>query len=172
MTDLLLFLFCWSFLPCPIWSETMITVHVESTYACIFYYHWQKYSSCEKGYCKTTKSVSLLDQGLTNCVITTHRVHTEWQRRLSGVHSIMMEKISPGWWGCGMHAHPLSLREIHNPLFHRYAYVLCGHYQSWCTVCRLEGYFDISAIWSLRCRSSCLDPVCQWRTMSVFSWGL
>ncbi len=40
-----------------------------------------------------------------------HRVITEWQRPLSGVHSIMMEKISPGWWGWGpgVHAHPLSL---------------------------------------------------------------
>ncbi len=26
-----------------------------------------------------------------------HRVHTEWQRPLSGVHSIMIEKLAQGW---------------------------------------------------------------------------
>ncbi len=38
------------------------------------------------------------------------RVHTEWRLQISGVHPIMMEKIkiSPGWWGWGVHAHPLS----------------------------------------------------------------
>jgi hypothetical protein len=37
------------------------------------------------------------------------RVHTEWQSPLYGVYYIMMEKISPVWWGCGVHAHLLSL---------------------------------------------------------------
>ncbi len=35
------------------------------------------------------------------------RVHTEWQRPLSGVHSIMME-ISSGWWGGGGALHALT----------------------------------------------------------------
>ncbi len=37
-----------------------------------------------------------------------HRVHTEWQRPLSGVHSIMMEKLAQASeGGGGLHAHPL-----------------------------------------------------------------
>ncbi len=35
--------------------------------------------------------------------------YTELQPLLSGVHSVMRVKISPGWWGWGVHAHPLSL---------------------------------------------------------------
>ncbi len=39
-----------------------------------------------------------------------HRVHTEWQRPLSGVHSIMMGKLAqPGEGGGWVHVHPLSL---------------------------------------------------------------
>ncbi len=38
-----------------------------------------------------------------------HRVHTEWQWPISGAHPIMDGKISPGWWGWGVHAHSLSL---------------------------------------------------------------
>ncbi len=37
-----------------------------------------------------------------------HRVHTGWQRPLSGVHH-HDGKISPGWRGSGVQAHPLSL---------------------------------------------------------------
>ncbi len=35
--------------------------------------------------------------------------YTEWQRPLSGVHSIMMEKLKPGWWGWRVHAHSFPL---------------------------------------------------------------
>jgi hypothetical protein len=35
-----------------------------------------------------------------------HRVHAEWQRPLSGVHSIMMEKLAQAGEGGGVHAHP------------------------------------------------------------------
>ncbi len=39
-----------------------------------------------------------------------HRVHTEWQLPLSGVHSIMMEKLAqPGEGWQGVHDHSLSL---------------------------------------------------------------
>jgi hypothetical protein len=53
----------------------------------------------------------------------------------------MMEKISPGWGGWGVHAHPLSLsfsithkfavyapaeRTDTLPVIHLYPYVLCG----------------------------------------------
>jgi hypothetical protein len=39
-----------------------------------------------------------------------HRAHTKWQSLISGVHSIHHDgKISPGCWGWGLHAHPLSL---------------------------------------------------------------
>ncbi len=39
-----------------------------------------------------------------------HRVHTEWQRPLSGVHSIMMEKLAQaGEGGEGCTPTPLSL---------------------------------------------------------------
>jgi hypothetical protein len=39
-----------------------------------------------------------------------HRVHTEWQWPLSGVHSIMTEKLAQAGEGGGgvVHAHPLS----------------------------------------------------------------
>jgi hypothetical protein len=37
-----------------------------------------------------------------------HRVHTEWQRPLSGVHSIMMENSAMAGEGGGVHAHLLS----------------------------------------------------------------
>jgi hypothetical protein len=40
-----------------------------------------------------------------------HRVHAEWQRPHSGVHSIMMEKLAGV--GEGMHAHHLSLNCIY-----------------------------------------------------------
>ncbi len=39
---------------------------------------------------------------------SSHRIHTNWQRPLSGVHSVMMEKLSQPGEG-GVHAHPLSL---------------------------------------------------------------
>ncbi len=70
-----------------------------------------------------------------------HRVHTEWQRPLSGVHSIMMEKIaqSDEGWGCT----PIPFHHIYHhvqscsvrfslewrhtpPIFHVYPYILCG----------------------------------------------
>ncbi len=35
--------------------------------------------------------------------------YTEWQRPLSGVHSVMMEKLSQAGEGAGVHAHPLLL---------------------------------------------------------------
>ncbi len=35
-----------------------------------------------------------------------HRVHTEWQPLLSGVHPIMMEKFAKAGEGGGVHAHP------------------------------------------------------------------
>ncbi len=38
-----------------------------------------------------------------------HRVHTEWQRSVYVVHSVMMEKSAQPGEGGGMHAHPLSL---------------------------------------------------------------
>jgi hypothetical protein len=38
-----------------------------------------------------------------------HRVHIEWQRPVSGVHSIMMEKLAQVGEVGGVHAHPLSL---------------------------------------------------------------
>jgi hypothetical protein len=38
-----------------------------------------------------------------------HRVHTEWQRPLSGVHSIMMEKLSLAGERVGCTPPPLSL---------------------------------------------------------------
>jgi hypothetical protein len=37
----------------------------------------------------------------------THRLHTEWQWPLSGVHSIMREKSAQPGVGGGMDAHPL-----------------------------------------------------------------
>jgi hypothetical protein len=64
----------------------------------------------------------------------------EWQRPLSGVHSIMMEKLAQAGVCGGVHAHPLSLylpsrtklqfyavaeRADTLPLFHLYPYVLC-----------------------------------------------
>jgi hypothetical protein len=38
-----------------------------------------------------------------------HRVHTEWQRPLSRVHSVMMEKLAQVGEGGGVHALPLLL---------------------------------------------------------------
>jgi hypothetical protein len=38
-----------------------------------------------------------------------HRVHTEWKWPLSGVHSIMVEKLAQPGEGGGVHARPLSL---------------------------------------------------------------
>jgi hypothetical protein len=82
-----------------------------------------------------------------------HRVHIEWQRPLSGVHSIMMEKLAQPGEGGG--CTPTLFNNIVNitykiavyalaeptgadtlPLFHLYPYVLCGpgkgflHYQT------------------------------------------
>jgi hypothetical protein len=68
-----------------------------------------------------------------------HRVHTEWQLPISGVHPIMMEKSALADEG-GVHAHPLSLclpsctklqctlqlrGQIHSPYFIS-LYVICG----------------------------------------------
>ncbi len=39
----------------------------------------------------------------------THRVHSDWQRSLSGVYSIMMEKLAQAGEGGGCTLHPLSL---------------------------------------------------------------
>jgi hypothetical protein len=41
-------------------------------------------------YCKTLAIPSLL----ANTAGTTEYTHTEWQRQLTGVHSIMMEKLA------------------------------------------------------------------------------
>jgi hypothetical protein len=41
-----------------------------------------------------------------------HRVHTEWQRPLPGVHSIMMEKLDLAGEGGVVHAHP------HHHIYH------------------------------------------------------
>jgi hypothetical protein len=54
---------------------------------------------------------------------------TEWQRPLSGVHSIMMEKLAQAGEGMGVLAHSPE-REDTLPLFHTLTlyiqYVLCG----------------------------------------------
>ncbi len=42
-------------------------------------------------------------------LLKNHRVHKEWYYPLSGVHSIMMEKLTQAGEGGGVHAHPLSL---------------------------------------------------------------
>ncbi len=70
-----------------------------------------------------------------------HKVHTEWQWPISGVHSIMMEKPAHAGEGEGVHALPLSLYlpsrtklqcafqlrgQIHSPYFISTLYVLCG----------------------------------------------
>jgi hypothetical protein len=43
-----------------------------------------------------------------------HRVHTDWQWPLSGVHSIMMEKSAQLGEDWGVHADPLSLYSIYH----------------------------------------------------------
>ncbi len=59
-----------------------------------------------------------------------HRAHTEWQLPLSGVYSIMMEKLAqPGftlstitklWF-------TIQLRgQIHSPYFYSFLYVFCS----------------------------------------------
>ncbi len=70
-----------------------------------------------------------------------HRVHTEWQRPLSGVHCIMMEKLAQGSWGWEGCTPPLSLYlqsraklqctlqlrgQLHSPYFISTLYLLCG----------------------------------------------
>ncbi len=72
---------------------------------------------------------------------TPHRVHTKWQRPLSGVHSIVMEKLA-GEGGGALHAHPHPLTlylpsykvAVYAPaeradtltLVHLYFCILCG----------------------------------------------
>jgi hypothetical protein len=66
-----------------------------------------------------------------------HRVHTEWLRPLSDLHSIKMNKLAPAGDGEGCTPPPLSTRtKLHVyapveradslPLFHLYHYVVCG----------------------------------------------
>ncbi len=80
-----------------------------------------------------------------------HRVPTEWQRQLSSVHSIMMEKLAQAFEGGGVHATPfrytvftitykvklwctLQLRgQIQSPYFistPMYSVVIILHYQA------------------------------------------
>ncbi len=73
------------------------------------------------------------------CARQDHRVHTEWQRPLSGLHS-MMEKLAQASEGGGARPPPFSIFTITCkvavsalderadilPLFHLYLYVLCG----------------------------------------------
>jgi hypothetical protein len=48
--------------------------------------------------------------GLGSIPASSHRVHTEWQLPLSGVHSILMEKLAQAGEGGGcMPMHPLLL---------------------------------------------------------------
>ena len=43
-------------------------------------------------------------------------VHTEWPLPISGLNPIHHDgKISPGWWGWGMHVHPLSPLSLYLP---------------------------------------------------------
>jgi hypothetical protein len=44
--------------------------------------------------------------------VDNHRVHREWERPLSGVHSIMIEKLAQAVEGGGVHAQSLSLFTI------------------------------------------------------------
>jgi hypothetical protein len=73
------------------------------------------------------------------------RVHTEWQPPLSGVHSIMMEKLATAGMVGGARSPPFTTFNIPHKvtvyapsdwadtltLFHlyRYMYVLCGYAQ-------------------------------------------
>jgi hypothetical protein len=76
-----------------------------------------------------------------------HRVHTEWQLPLSGVHSIMMEKLAQPGYAEGVHAHPLSLYlpsrtklwctlqlrgQIHSSYFYSTSVCVCT---PWCESC-------------------------------------
>jgi hypothetical protein len=69
-----------------------------------------------------------------------HKVYTEWQRPLSGVHSIMMEKLVQAGEGGDARPPPFIIFTITYkvavyassdkadtlPLFHLYPYVTCG----------------------------------------------
>jgi hypothetical protein len=64
--------------------------------------------------------------------------YTEWQRPLSGVHSIIMEKLAQGRLGC---TRPfwcaLHLRgQIHSPYFDRYRYSVEQGYRLSCKMSR------------------------------------
>jgi hypothetical protein len=73
-----------------------------------------------------------------------HRVHIEWQRPLSCVHSIMIEKLVETDQGGGARPPPLTIVTITNkvavcapavradtlPIFHLNPYVLCGSDES------------------------------------------
>jgi hypothetical protein len=73
-----------------------------------------------------------------------HRVHTEWQRPLSCLRSIMMEKLAQTDEGGGARPTPFTIVTITNkvavsapaeradtlPLFHLFPYVLCGSDES------------------------------------------
>jgi hypothetical protein len=53
------------------------------------------------------ESLLTKDAKLWNMVATTE--YTDWQRPLSGVHSVMLEKLAHAGEGGGMHFHPLSV---------------------------------------------------------------
>ncbi len=71
--------------------------------------------------------------------VSDHRAHTEWQLTLSGVHSIMMEKLAQAGKGGGSRPHPFTIVTItykvavYAPaewadaltLFHLYQYIVC-----------------------------------------------
>jgi hypothetical protein len=63
-----------------------------------------------------------------------HRVHTEWQRPLSGVHSILIEKSALAGEGGGVHAHHCSL-------------YLPSRAKLWCTL-QLRGQIHSSSFYS------------------------
>ncbi len=91
-----------------------------------------------------------------SCFCQGHRVHTEWQRPLSGVHSSMIEKLAQAGEGEGARPPPChySYHAVYAPaekadtltLFHLYPYVLCGQGCVWgrvwsdrCGWCRVPG---------------------------------
>ncbi len=80
--------------------------------------------------------------------------YPEWQRPLSGVHSIMMEKLAQAGEDRGVHAHPLSLYHHHVQS--------CGVCSSWegrCTptISTLPLMYSVSPPVSLVAQRSCLS---------------
>jgi hypothetical protein len=106
------------------------------------WWRWYSVRSCVVSHWWPRSGDRLLDFG-TWTVFSAHRVHTEWQRPLSGVHSIMMEKLSQPGEGGGC-----TSTSFHYINHHVQSCSVCSSWDSrYCTLPMFHLY-AICTLWS------------------------